>query len=262
MDVKTESRAGVALVAKAFQILDLFQADTPTWSQAKIVRTTGQGRSTVNRLVRYLSGAGYLVQVAGSGRYSLGLSAIELGSRASAGFDLRAHCQPAMETLAAQTHETVVLSAFDPVNRTAVCIFQIEGRQAGLRVFERIGSTFPLHGGAAPKAILGFLSDPLRAEIVAGPLRRFTDHTLTDPDALRADIEATRDRGYALSRQETYEGTVGIAAPILGPQGTAIASIAIALPLHRGPDAVQRDIGGLLCAATAKLSASLAGAAA
>lgn len=256
-----ESQAGVALVAKAFQILDLFQASSPTWSQAEIIRTTDLNRSTVNRLVRFLAGRGYLVQIAYSGRYSLGLSAIELGNRANAGFDLRANCQAAMEELSAKVNETVVLSAFDPFKMVAVCIDQVESRKEGLRVFEKVGSSFPLHAGAAPKAILAFLSEAARETFLQNQLEKFTANTLTSKTEILEDIKETRQRGYALSREETYEGTVGIAAPIFGPLGTAIGSLAVALPVHRATPDVLNATAEQLLFATRSVSEALTGVA-
>ncbi|KAE9629278.1 helix-turn-helix domain-containing protein [Parasedimentitalea maritima] len=260
MEVKMESQAGVALVAKAFQILDLFQASSPTWSQAEIIRKTDLNRSTVNRLVRFLAGRGYLVQIAYSGRYSLGLSAIELGNRANAGFDLRANCQAAMEELSAKVNETVVLSAFDPLKMIAVCIDQVESRKEGLRVFEKVGSSFPLHAGAAPKAILAFLSEDAREEFLQNQLKRFTANTLTSKKEMRQDIEETRQRGYALSKEETYEGTVGIAAPIFGPLGTAIGSLAVALPVHRATPEALTTIAQQVLSEARSVSETLTGA--
>ncbi len=240
MKVKAESPAGVALVAKAFQILDMFQIESPAWSQADLVRATGLNRSTVNRLVRFLASHGYLVQIGSSGQHTLGLAAIELGNRASAGFNLRKVCQPSMEALAAKINETVILSALDAANLAAVCVDQIEGRQEGLRVFESIGSRFPLHAGAAPKAILAFLPEDLQQEALNRDLKSYTDHTVVDRKAIEEALKLTRERGYAMSSEETFEGTMGIAAPILGPNRTAVASLAVALPITRAkPEACK-----------------------
>ena len=59
---------GVGLLNKAFQVLDLFTPDKPTWSQVDLGRATGVSKSTVNRLVRYFCDRGYLMQLSGHGR--------------------------------------------------------------------------------------------------------------------------------------------------------------------------------------------------
>jgi DNA-binding IclR family transcriptional regulator len=258
-DVKKESQAGVALVAKAFQILDAFQADAPLWSQADMVRATGLNRSTVNRLMRYLAANGYLIQNAATGRYSLGIAAIDLGNRASASLDLRALCKPTMASLAAQCGETVVLSMFDPMGMQAICVDQIEGSHRGLRVFEEIGSTFPLHAGAAPKAILGFLPKEDQERVLSGPLEKFTEHTLSTPEQIRRDISDTIKRGYSVSSEETFEGTIGIAAPVLGPSRRVVASIAVAFPKLRSTPERIETIAVMVQDAARQVSSILSG---
>lgn len=260
MKVKAENQAGVALVAKALMILDMFQINNPTWTQAELVQATGLNRSTVNRLVGFLAGKGYLAQIQHTGRYSLGLAAIELGNRANLSFDLRSICRSVMTKLVADINETVVLTALDRPNLMGICIDQIEGRHEGLRVFERVGAKFPLHAGAAPKAILAYLPEKTRTAYLKGNLKQFTTKTLTEPGALEDDIRATRDRGYALSRQETYEGTAGVAAAILGADDTALASIAVAMPVHRAKPAFLAKIGKTLAATTHQVSQQIRGA--
>ena len=259
MQVKEKSQAGVALVAKAFQILEMFQTDRPAWTQAELVRATDLNRSTVNRLVRFLVGRGYLNQISGTGQYTLGLALIELGKRASAGFDLKRICHPAMNQLAKSLGETVVLSAFDPSRCVAICVDQIEGQHEGLRVFERIGSTFPLHAGAAPRAILAFLSDEQQAECLSAELTIFTEKTVVDIDRIKQQIEETRSRGYAISWEETFEGTVGLAAPILGIQNVVVGSLAVALPIFRAKPGVLESFAMKLMAATAQITTELKG---
>ncbi|MCP4317556.1 MAG: IclR family transcriptional regulator [Hyphomicrobiales bacterium] len=262
MKVKAENQAGVALVAKALTILDMFQVQNPKWSQAELVQATGLNRSTVNRLVGFLASKGYLAQTEPSGRYTLGLAAIELGNRANLSFDLRSICQTMMGKLAADINETVVLTALDRANLSGICIDQIEGRHEGLRVYQRIGSNFPLHAGAAPKAILAYLPQKIRTICIEGELQRFTPNTMVERSELEKDIQATLQRGFALSWEETFEGAVGVAAPILGIDQTAMASIAIAMPIQRAKPELIEKIGKILTSAAHDVSQQLRGMAA
>ncbi len=259
MEVKAEFQTGVALVAKAFHIIDMFQLDCPTWTQAELVRATGLNRSTINRLVRFLADRGYLVQVADTGRYSLGLAAIELGNRAHFSFDLRITCQPRLAALAVNINETIILSAFDPTSMMAICIDQIEGRHQGLRVFERVGTRFPLHAGAAPKAMLAFVPKDVQDACLSRKLERLTDHTVVDPHKLRLEIAESRERGYAISWEETFEGTTGLGAPILGPGGSVVGSVGVTLPLQRAKPGVLETISKFLLQCTNEINRDLAG---
>ena len=257
--VKDRIQTGVGLLAKAFQILDLFQTDTPSWTQPDIVRATGLNRSTANRLVRYLTQTGYLIQIGGTGQYRLGLASVDIGRRAKASFDLQGICRPILERLSRETEESVILTALDEINLTAVCVDQIESRRDGILVFERIGATFPLHAGAAPKAILAALPDAMLKEYVNGDLEKISERTITDPDQLCADMELTRERGYSVSFQETYDFTAGIGAAIHGPGKKPLGSVAIALPVQRIDEEKIKSYGRLLINAVQELSSLLTG---
>ncbi|NQV98591.1 MAG: IclR family transcriptional regulator [Rhodospirillales bacterium] len=238
--------AGTGLLVKTFQILDLFQTDAPSWTQAELSRATGMNRSAISRLVRYLGERGYLAQSADSGKYRLGPAAIDLGRRAEAGFDLRDVCKPLLSQLALQTDETIILTQFDEAASQVVCVDQIEGRQTGLRVFEPIGTRFPLHAGAAPKAVMALLSETEQTQIIQAPMQSFTDLTVTDPRLLRADLEQTKIRGYAISEGETYPGVAGVAAGFWGHHHRPGGSIAIAGPMQRLDKQRLHETGRLL----------------
>ncbi|WP_179188795.1 IclR family transcriptional regulator [Kiloniella majae] len=239
----TPSQAGVGLLHKAFELLNLFQVDQANWSQSEIIEITEMSRSTVSRLVRYLVETGYLAEIPKTGRYSLGMAAISLGQRAEAGFDLKSFCQPALAELAEITNETIVLTAFDRKAKSAVCIDQLEGERGGLRVFEKVGAAFPLHAGAAPRVILAALPVKEQDAYLLGELPAFTPRTLISPENIRKDIIRIKDDGYCLSIEETYLGAAGMAACFTGPDNYPAGSIAIAFPLHNMDDVKKNNIG-------------------
>lgn len=248
---------GVGLVQKTLHILDLFQSHAPNWSQGEIALTTGIPKSTVNRLVKFLTDRGYLTLLEGRNRYSLGPASIDLGRRASALFDFRGICRPVLERLSLETHETAILTSIVGAGNAVRCVDQIESTREGLRVFEQIGSIFPLHAGAAPKAVLAVLGEEESDRYLSRQLARVTVHTLVDADALRQDMRATRERGYAVSNGETYEGVAGIAAAFFWGDDRPAGSLAIAIPTQRAtPKAIARA-GHLLKVACADVTAIL-----
>jgi DNA-binding IclR family transcriptional regulator len=74
----------------------------------------------------------------------------------------------------------------------------------------------PPHASAAGKLLLA-RGDAWRHERLSEPLDRFTAVTLTDPAALRVELDATRARGYALEAGEHDPGWHALAVP-LAPQ--------------------------------------------
>ncbi len=236
-----KSPGGVGLLNKAFHVLDQFTPDKPTWSQADLGRATGVSKSTVNRLVRYFCDRGYLMQLAGQGRYGLGPAAVDLGLRASSQFDLGGAAMPLLEQLTRETDETSLLASYRPGQNEVICVAQIASPREGLRVFQNLGSAIPLHAGAVAKAVLAFLPDDVKTAIIEGPLVRLTEKTITNSTVLAHDLDEIRARGYAISREETYPGVYGIGAPVFGPGGAIAGGIAVAAPLFRMEAATMLD---------------------
>lgn len=250
---------GVGLLDKAFQLLDQFTPEHPTWTQAELGRRTGVSKSTVNRLVRYFCTRGYLVHLETRGRYGLGPAAVDLGLRAAAHFDLGGAATPLIEQLADETGETSLLASYRPERREVVCVVQIPSPREGLRVFRNPGSAFPLHAGAVSKAVLAFLPDGERESVIEEPLKRLTGNTITDPAVLAHDLKEIKARGYAISREETYPGVYGIGAPVTGPGGTIAGSVAVAAPLFRMNPATILDHAQRVVATAEALSRRIGG---
>ncbi|MBI3436110.1 MAG: IclR family transcriptional regulator [Proteobacteria bacterium] len=222
---------GVGLLRKAFQILDLFADDRATWTQSDLVRETRLARSTLSRLVRFLCARGYLLEA--RGRYSLGFAAIDLGRRAQGQANLVDLCHDLLEELARTTAETAILTGYDEVRASVVCLAQIPSRHGGLRVFENIGTAYQLHAGATAKAVLAFLPERSAERVLAGPLPAVNPAVKTSAARLRRELAAIRAQGYVVTHAETYPGVTGIAVPILTPRGRPLGSIAIAGPMQR-----------------------------
>ena len=224
-------KAGVGLLIKAFQILDLFTEDRPTWTQTELARETTLARSTLSRLVRFLCARGYLLEQ--RGRYTLGFAAIDLGRRAQLQFNLVDLCYDLLEEVAQVTAETVILTSYDEAHAHVVCLAQIPSRQGGLRVFENIGVAYPLHSGATAKAVLAYLPERQVSAVLSGDIKPVNPAAKTSAEKIRAHIKKIRSEGFAVTHEETYPGVTGIGVPVLTPRGQPLGSIAIAAPMQR-----------------------------
>jgi DNA-binding IclR family transcriptional regulator len=72
-------------------------------------------------------------------------------------------------------------------------------------------------------------------EEILGEMRlyRLTEKTITNPAALRREIEQARERGYALDDEETELGGRCVAAPIFGKEGAVVAAVSVMGPNNR-----------------------------
>jgi DNA-binding IclR family transcriptional regulator len=251
------NQAGVGLLKKAFQILDLFTEDRPAWTQADLARETGLARSTLSRLVRFLCGRGYLLEQ--RGRYTLGFAAVDLGRRAQLQFNLVDLCSELLEELAQATAETVILTGYDEAKACVVCLAQIPSRHGGLRVFENVGTSYPLHSGATAKAVLAFLPERQANSVLSGDLVPVNPSATTSMRKLRAELAVIRAKGFAVTHEETYPGVTGVGIPLLTPQRQPLGSIAIAGPIQRMDKAAIEKGARLLLDIGRRVTSRLAG---
>ena len=162
--------------------------------------------------------------------FRLGFGAIDLGRRAVASIDLRERLHPVLIRLARDSGETAVIGVISERRTSARVIDRVEGREFVYMSLE-IGHTWPLHAGALAKALLAYMPD--REAILEQPLKRIGKNTITEPGALRAELDRVRETGWATSSEETDVGAWGIATAILDPAGLPIAAIGLIAPLGR-----------------------------
>ena len=84
------------------------------------------------------------------------------------------------------------------------------------------------------KALLAFGDqEPEIATRELGELERFTSHTLTTPAELVTELRTAREQGWAVNREERYDGVVGVAAPVIVPGRGVVAAIGVQGPTAR-----------------------------
>ena len=217
-------------VDRALDILLLFRDGRPHASVDEISLHLEIPKSTVYRYVRVLSDRG-LLEKAGPASYRLGLALIELGRRALASNrDIRLMALPSMKRIAEDIGESVSLMRV--FARHVICIESIEGRHA-LRVTIEQGRTQPLHAGASSKVLLAHLPEDEWDDLLDLPLHRFTANTLTDVDALKAQLHHIRRTGYCVSDGEIDVGARAVAVPLWNPREEVVAALSIEAPSSR-----------------------------
>ena len=86
------------------------------------------------------------------------------------------------------------------------------------------------HALALGKVVLALGRPELVDRYVDHPgLRRFTPHTITDPAALRAELQAVRRRGFAVECEELHPDFCCMAAPVHDARGRVLAVLGISM---------------------------------
>jgi DNA-binding IclR family transcriptional regulator len=81
--------------------------------------------------------------------------------------------------------------------------------------------------------LLAWASEEELAGLLANKLQRYTKHTITSENALRAELKTARERGWASTNEELEVGLNSLAAPIRGGGGYVVAAVSIAGPSYR-----------------------------
>lgn len=94
--------------------------------------------------------------------------------------------------------------------------------------------TFYMHNTASGKAILAEIGDS-RVERITDQwgLPRETDHSISTADELLAELENTRERGYAVNDEEVVSGLYSVAKPVYQPHGRVCGAVSLDCPKYR-----------------------------
>lgn len=139
---------------------------------------------------------------------------------------------PALRRLAETTGETAYLSTWERGETVLQSV--VEGphpvRVTGLYVGLRGDS----HCRASGKAVLAYLpKDELDSFLRRRRLAARTPNTVTDVRRLRAELEETARRGYALDNEEFSLGVACVAAPYFAPDGRVCGAVTVSAPVSR-----------------------------
>ncbi len=221
--------AVIRSVDRAVAILDLLAAEG--WrTGAEVARELGVHRSTALRLLATLDRHGLVERDPRTAKYRLGPRVAQLASSVRGDVDLRQAARPVCEDLARTLGETVTLDVLDGAE--IVPIEQASGSTSVVSV-NWLGTRSPVHCTASGKVILAFGPATVRDAILARPLERRTEHTITDARALEAQLADARDAGYARTSEELEVGLNAIAAPVRSANGDVIAALDVSGPAHR-----------------------------
>lgn len=229
----SDRRYYLTSVANALQVLTIL-ATCEEAGVSEIASKAGLSKSASFRLLYTLRSKGFVHQSKATDKYRLGYRVFAIGMRVKGQDLLGQQLTPFVEELSKQCAETANVGVLEGAN--VVHVNTVVSRQA-LRLDVKTGDREPAHSTALGKILLAHQDwDDVRALLMATKLRRLTPHTITALPKLRAELEASRKRGYALDNEETYPGIRCIAVPIHDQRARIIAALSISAPSSRFSD--------------------------
>jgi DNA-binding IclR family transcriptional regulator len=227
----------VRALARGLAMLNLFDAEHRQWSIDEMAAALRLPRMTAYRMARTLQAAGYLVNDAATGRYHLG-PAFLAATYLSEGYSrLVTIARPYLEGLTRETGEATTLAV--EVDEVAVCVDMVDSSRPLRRevaVGRVIGDTANAHG----KMFAALKPETERRRIVTQPHVQRTPSTITDPEALAAELEKVRSEGVAFDLEERNVGTCSVVAPVRDQLGNVVATIGVVVPAGRFGEAERK----------------------
>jgi IclR family acetate operon transcriptional repressor len=221
----------------------------------ELARVLDMPKSSVQRALLTLDTAGWIRPASGEvTRWVMTTRALAVGGRASGDLDLRGPALPIMEDLRRHTEETIHLTV--PEDGKMVLIERLETDKP-VRTSMALGHALPLHASANGKAVLANSSPEVIRQLLADELPRYTDTTITDPDELRAELAAIRERGFAVNHGEWRSDVGSVAAAVIGGHEKPIASLSVNIPISRLTEESEAAFGAAVSEAASSLSARL-----
>jgi DNA-binding IclR family transcriptional regulator len=242
-------------LAKGLDVLEWLARRGAPARVVDVATAFGIARSNAHRTLQTLVERGWAAQDRATAAYRPSLRLFELGALVGTATDVQALVRPHLAALAAETGETIHLAALDGAD-----IVYLDKFDSPLPVaaYSRIGGRAPAACVATGKALLAaarLSRDALVARL--GPLAAHTPSSITDVDALRAELARTEARGYAENREEWRLGVCGLGAPVFDARGEPILAVGMSVPSIRFARSQARALAQRLLACARDASAAL-----
>ncbi len=202
----------LSTLERGLAVLRAFDHNRPEMQLSEVAAVTNLSPAVARRCLNTLVQLGYVARH--GRRFLLRPEVLVFGSAFMSSMNLETVALPALQYLRDETGDSssmAVLSGHDILYVAHV------STNRHIRVSANVGTRFPLHATSLGNVLLAFQGDEaIEAYLKTATLARFTEHTLTDPAALRARLTRARSDGYSSALNELDYGIVSVAVPVFG----------------------------------------------
>lgn len=219
----------VAGLEKGLSVIEAFDQERPRLTISEVAERTGLTRAAARRYLLTLTHLGFVHQE--RKMFALAPRVLRLAQSYLHSARLPRIVQPALIELANSIKEASVASVLDIDD--VICI---AATSAGRNVSPTMqpGDRVPAYCTANGRVLVAALP-PDRSEtwLAHQTLRALTPHTITRPDRLRAELQRTREQGYATVDQELELGARVLSVPLSNWRGDTVAAMNLTVHASR-----------------------------
>jgi len=238
-DFESLPDGAVKTVARSLAIVDLIAERGQVTFQELV--DSGLPKSSVHNLMLTLQHFGWVEKSQNDKAYRLGLVAWEVGQKFDGNATLIDATSEEMDRLSAQTEETVQLARLEGLENSYLAIRQAK---SPMRLASSVGLRLYSHATGVGKAMLSTLTEKeLWERFSSFDFPIYTDRTIRSFELLKSEIDAVKQRGYALDEGEYIEGCRCVAVPLASSIELGFpAGLSITIPNERTSKIWPQDI--------------------
>lgn len=218
-------------LAKGLAVIETFGTTNPRQSISDVAAASGLDRATARRCLLTLAHHGYADW---DGKFfTLTPRVLRLGTACLASMPLPAIVQPALDALSDQIGESSSVSILE--GDEIVYIARAAQRKV-MSISLMPGSRLPAYCTSMGRIMLASLPESeARARLGTARFPARTPHTLTDPEAVMAELARIRAQGFAVNDQEVELGLRSVAVPLTNARGKVIAALNLGFAARAEP---------------------------
>jgi IclR family acetate operon transcriptional repressor len=248
---------GVQSVDRALSIIETLAEDDEGYRLTDLAVRTGLSTSTVHRLLATLEKRRFVQFDRDESKWHVGAQSFSVGATFARRRNFTAQAMPYLRKLRDQTRETANLAVVD--DEAIIVLTRIESREI-MRSLTKVGGRVAMVASGVGKAVLATYADEdVNAIICRQGMPRLTEKSVVRPGELFRELEAIRQRGYAIDDEEARLGLRCIAAVVYNDCSEPLAAISVSGMTSRITDERLPVLGCIVREVAAELTLVLGG---
>lgn len=232
-----DKKIKVKSLEKALKILECFSVDQPELGIAQIAESLDLYKGNVHNIVSTFEKMGYLEQNPVNKKYRLGIKLLEFTYIINSNIGYQNFVYDIICEIAAELSCRVYFAI--PKNNKVFYLnnahYPTKYHVTPYRII--IGETAPMYCTSLGKAMLAFMPEDRREEILRLPRKKYTRNTILDTSDLREELNKIRNLGYAIDDSEHEIGIKCLGVPIIS-RGEVVGALSVSMSTPEFDDAM------------------------
>ena len=224
LNTEIKSSELVQSLVKGLSVIKAFNQQRPSMTLSEVANVTGFTRAASRRFLLTLVNEGYAKQT--NKQFSLTAKILDLGFSYLSTLDIWHNAKPLMTALVEQLNESCSAAVLD--GNDVVYVARVATTKRIMSITLNVGTRLPAFATSMGRVLLADMSLPALDRLLAHyHLKQFTQYTLTDKKALKAEIAQVKTQGYSMVEQELELGLTSISVPVRNGSGEVIAALSV-----------------------------------